>query len=89
MRKGVERMSENKKDNKNIGHFLKFVAFSCSAGLIQIGSFTPVSYTHLDVYKRQDLSIFILYRLCGRFHMKAQNHRFRFIGIRNCYFRQI
>ena len=43
MRKGVERMSENKKDNKNIGQFLKFVAFSCSAGLIQIGSFTLMS----------------------------------------------
>ena len=36
-------MSENKKDNKNIGQFLKFVAFSCSAGLIQIGSFTLMS----------------------------------------------
>ena len=43
MRKGVERMSENKKDNKNIGQFLKFVVFSCSAGLIQIGSFTLMS----------------------------------------------
>ena len=43
MRKGVERMSENKKDNKNIGQFFKFVAFSCSAGLIQIGSFTLMS----------------------------------------------
>ena len=36
-------MSENKKDNMNIGQFLKFVAFSCSAGLIQIGSFTLMS----------------------------------------------
>lgn len=36
-------MSENKKGNKNIGQFLKFVAFSCSAGLIQIGSFTLMS----------------------------------------------
>lgn len=41
--KGAECMSEEKKDKKNFGQFIKFVLFSCSAGIIQIGSFTLMS----------------------------------------------
>ena len=40
-------MSDKTKSKGGVWQFIKFALFSASAGIIQILSFTPVSYTHL------------------------------------------
>lgn len=48
-------MSENTEKKNNIFQFIKFALFSCSAGLIQIGSFTLMNEVLIKTDLMQDL----------------------------------
>ena len=59
------------------GHFATFRTYHVMMGFIVV----PVSYTHLDVYKRQDIGIYLIAILIHTSHVDTTTFAYRFTNI--------